>query len=90
MESIELPLQPPLKPASSPSMQCVCSGQPAQPGLQCLLLPRGPVAALSGLELPPKMLRAGIICALSGFKFQKRLSSTRCSLQPLLHGLKMV
>lgn len=90
VESIELPLQPPLKPASSTSMHCVCSAQTPQPGLQWLVLPPGPVVALSGLELLAKMLRASIICALSGFKFQKKLSSTRCCLQPLLHGLKMV
>lgn len=64
----------------------------SQPDLQCLvhILPRGPVLPLSGLELLAKMLRASIICAFSGFEFQKKLSSTRCCLQPLLQGLKMV
>ena len=35
-----------------------------------------------------KMLRASIICALSGFKLQKKLSSTRHCFHPLLHGLR--
>lgn len=89
VESPELPLQP-LQPAGSTSLHCLLRSHCT--GLQCLLhgLPRGPVVVLSSLELLAKMLRASIICALSGFKFQKKLSSTRCCLQPLLHGLRMV
>lgn len=76
----------------SPAFSCTV---PA-PWFGCLASSTGSIYSPGGLvcsqwfRIAAKMLRVNIIHALSGFKLQKKLSSTRRCLQPLLYGLKIV